>query len=259
MCKFYFKSRLNIRFYIANICIIDDILLSLWLKQNIIKVEKDIRDLKLNPENPRIISEFMEGKLIESILVFPNMLKLRPILIDKAGVVVGGNSRLKCLTTILDMDDNEILDYLMNQKKFRTSTESEKKELTEYWEQWKDCPLVPVRELKDLSPEEIKEVLVKDNLHYGEDDMEVMKTFFDRDSIKDYFGYVEWDMYDYSDKINDKNLDITKDYPESFRCGYVTCQMTDSEFRALCARLEKYLEANNGISDGFLTSILMSQ
>lgn len=33
--------------------------------------KKDIRKLKANPDNPRTMSEFMEGKLIESILVFP--------------------------------------------------------------------------------------------------------------------------------------------------------------------------------------------
>ena len=81
--------------------------------------KKDIRKLKPNPDNPRTMSEFMEGKLIESILVFPAMLELRPILINKDDVIVGGNGRVECLNKILELDDNEIEDYLFNQKKFR--------------------------------------------------------------------------------------------------------------------------------------------
>lgn len=222
-------------------------------------MEKDIRDLKLNPENPRTISEFMEGKLIESLLVFPNMLSLRPILVDENDMIIGGNSRVGCLLSILEMDENEMLDYLMNQKKYRTSTEEEKQQLHEYWQKWQACPLVPVRVLKNLSPEEIKEVLVKDNLHYGEDDISLMKQYYDRESIKDYFGYVEWNLYDYDDRINDKELDLTKSYPEKFKCGYVECQLTDQEFKSLCFVLEKYLEVHDGVSDGFLTFLLLGE
>ena len=56
--------------------------------------KKDIRKLKPNPDNPRTMSEFMEGKLIESLLVFPKMLELRPILVNQEEVIVGGNGRV---------------------------------------------------------------------------------------------------------------------------------------------------------------------
>ena len=56
--------------------------------------KKDIRKLKPNPDNPRTISEFMEGKLIESLLVCPNMLELRPFLVYQVDVIVGGNGRV---------------------------------------------------------------------------------------------------------------------------------------------------------------------
>lgn len=219
----------------------------------------DIRKLKPNPDNPRTMSEFMEGKLIESILVFPKMLELRPILVNKESIIIGGNGRVECLNKIMNLDDNEIEDYLFNQKKFRMSSEEDKTALLAYWVKWKRKPVVPVRILDDVSAEEEKEILVKDNLHYGEDDIELMKQHFERETIGDYFGSVPWNLYDYNDKINDKNLDLTKTYPEKFKCGYVECQMTDQEFRGLCARLDAYLAEHDGISDGFLTSLLITQ
>lgn len=220
---------------------------------------KDIRKLKINPDNPRTMSEFMEGKLIESLLVFPAMLELRPVLVNKDNVIVGGNQRVACLNKILELDMNEIEDYLFNQKKFRTASEEDQQKLLQYWEKWKKKPVVPVRVLEGISAEEEKEILVKDNLHYGEDDIEIMKRHFDRESIGDYLGSVAWNLYDYDDKINDKGLDLTKTYPERFKCGYVECQMTDLEFRGLCAALEKYLEEHEGVSDGFLTQLLLGK
>lgn len=221
--------------------------------------KKDIRKLKANPDNPRTMSEFMEGKLIESILVFPKMLELRPILINKDDVIIGGNGRVECLNKILELDDNEIEDYMFNQKKFRMATSEEQTALLAFWAKWKSKPVVPVRVLDDISAEEEKEILVKDNLHYGEDDIEIMKRHFEREAIGDYLGSVAWNLYDYDAKINDKSYDLTKKSAEYFRCGYVECQITDQEFKGLCARLEKYLEEHEGISDGFLTTLLLGK
>ena len=58
----------------------------------------DIRKLSVNPENPRTASEFMEGKLIESILVFPKMLEVRPIVVNKENTVLGLISRKSLLS-----------------------------------------------------------------------------------------------------------------------------------------------------------------
>lgn len=218
--------------------------------------KKNINDLVINPDNPRTISEFMEGKLIESILVFPQMLELRPILINKNNVIIGGNQRVSVLKKIAEMEQVDIEDYLFNQKKFRKLSEQEKSELLNYWALWKKTPIVPVRILDDLSVEEEKEILVKDNLHYGEDDVDILKQHFDRESIGDYLGTVAWNLYDYDDRMNDQMLDTKKTYPQKFKCGYVECQLTDEEFRLLNVALDEYLAKNDGISDGFLTYIM---
>lgn len=220
-------------------------------------IKLDVRNLTINPDNPRQMSEFMEGKLIESLLVFPKMLEARPILVNEADVVLGGNQRVTVLNKILSMDENEIEDYLFNQKKFRKASDAEKQEMMHYWREWKVNPLVPARVVNNLTKEEEKELLVKDNLHYGEDDIEIMKKHFDRDSIGDFLGGVAWNLYDYDDKMNDQQLDVKKTYPEKFKCGYVECQLTDEEFRMLCEKLDAYLAEHDGKSDGFLTHILM--
>jgi hypothetical protein len=59
-------------------------------------VEKvDINSLVMNPNNPRTIKDDKFKKLVKSIKDFPNMLELRPIVVDENLIVLGGNMRLK--------------------------------------------------------------------------------------------------------------------------------------------------------------------
>ena len=53
--------------------------------------------IKLNPNNPRQISKKKFEKLKQSIKEFPKMLELRPIVVDKNGVILGGNMRYRVL------------------------------------------------------------------------------------------------------------------------------------------------------------------
>jgi len=216
----------------------------------------DINKLKENAENPRTLSEFMEGKLTESVLVFPGMMEARPLIVNEDNIVLGGNMRLSVLRKIVKMDEDEIEDYLFNQKKFRLMPSEEKEGLREFWRKFKKKPVVSVRRAENFTEEEQKEFLVKDNLHYGEDDVDILKHNFDRESISDFTGSVAWNLYDYDDKMNDKELNLTKKFPEHFKCGYVECQMTNAEFETLCKAYAEYLEKNNGNSDGFLAYLL---
>lgn len=216
----------------------------------------DIRTLSVNPENPRTASEFMEGKLIESILVFPKMLEVRPIVVNGENTVLGGNMRLSMLKKIVEMEDDEIEDYMFNQKKFRLMPNEDKEQLREYWRKFKEEPVVPVRRAEDFTDDEEHEFLIKDNLHYGEDDVDVLKHNFDRESISDFTGSVAWNLYDYDDRINDQGFELKKQWSEYFKCGYVKCQMTNAEYDVLCRCFAEYLDANSGNSDGFLAYLL---
>lgn len=53
--------------------------------------------------NPRIISDAKFQKLIDSILAFPKMLSLRPVVIDSENISLGGNMRLRSLNSIAQM------------------------------------------------------------------------------------------------------------------------------------------------------------
>ena len=54
-----------------------------------------ITDIKPNPKNPRFIRSEKFKKLVKSIKEFPEMLSVRPIVIDENNMVLGGNMRLK--------------------------------------------------------------------------------------------------------------------------------------------------------------------
>ena len=59
------------------------------------KKQIKINQVKTNPNNPRIIKNDKFEKLVTSIEEFPEMLKLRPIVVDENMMVLGGNMRLK--------------------------------------------------------------------------------------------------------------------------------------------------------------------
>ena len=66
------------------------------MEVQLIKLSK----IKVNEKNPRTITEDKLRRLVESILVFPKMLMIRPVVIDDKGVALGGLScthLIKCL------------------------------------------------------------------------------------------------------------------------------------------------------------------
>lgn len=60
------------------------------------KTEKvKIGKIKNNPNNPRLIKDDKFKKLVKSIKEFPEMLEIRPIVVDQDNIVLGGNMRLR--------------------------------------------------------------------------------------------------------------------------------------------------------------------
>ena len=101
-----------------------------------------ITEIKPNPNNPRLIKDHKFKQLVKSIQDFPQMLELRPIVIDENNMVLGGNMRLKaCLEA----------------------------GLTD----------VPVIHANNLSEEKKKEFIVKDNVGYGEWDWDDLANNWD--------------------------------------------------------------------------------
>lgn len=65
-----------------------------------------------NEANPRTITEANFQKLVKSILVFPKMLQLRPIVVDETYKALGGNMRTRALCHIVSMTPEGIMDVL---------------------------------------------------------------------------------------------------------------------------------------------------
>lgn len=65
--------------------------------------EMPLSQLSENVSNPRTITDTKLERLVESILVFPRMLSLRPIVVDENNVILGGNMRFRALSRISSM------------------------------------------------------------------------------------------------------------------------------------------------------------
>ena len=59
--------------------------------------EIDIKKLKPNPNNPRIIKDEKFKKLVQSLKELPEMANVRPIVVNQDMIVLGGNMRLKAM------------------------------------------------------------------------------------------------------------------------------------------------------------------
>jgi DNA modification methylase len=114
---------------------------------NISKVP--ISKVKANPNNPRIIKDDKFQKLVKSIQEFPQMLEIRPIVVNEDMIVLGGNMRLKaCL-------------------------EAGIKE-------------VAIIKATDLTEEQQKEFIIKDNVGFGEWDWNDLANNWDSDKLEEW-------------------------------------------------------------------------
>lgn len=111
--------------------------------------EVTLSEIKFNPNNPRIIKDDKFHKLVESIKTFPRMLEIRPIVVNKDMVVLGGNMRLKAC---------------------------------------KEAGLkkVPVIFADDLTEEQQREFIIKDNVGFGEWDWAMLANEWDYKELDDW-------------------------------------------------------------------------
>jgi ParB-like chromosome segregation protein Spo0J len=99
-----------------------------------------INEIKLNPNNPRLIKDDKFAKLVKSIKDFPEMLNIRPIVVNDDMVILGGNMR------------------------FKACKEAGLKE-------------VPIIKASGLSAEKQREFLIKDNISGGEWDWALLEKW----------------------------------------------------------------------------------
>ena len=77
-----------------------------------------ITEVISNPNNPRLIKDDKFKKLVKSIQEFPDMLNVRPIVVNTDMVVLGGNMRLKAIKEAGIKEINvDIVDWNEQQQK----------------------------------------------------------------------------------------------------------------------------------------------
>jgi ParB-like chromosome segregation protein Spo0J len=108
-----------------------------------------INSIKTNPKNPRLIKDDKFKKLVNSIKEFPQMLELRPIVVDENNIILGGNMRHKaCIEAGL-----------------------------------KEVYIVQAKDLTELQKDEF---IVKDNVGFGEWDWDILANEWDTEKLTDW-------------------------------------------------------------------------
>lgn len=151
----------------------------------------NLHDLVENQDNPRTIEPQQMQKLVESILTFPKMLQMRPIVCNENRVILGGNMRFRALLNIEQMEDEAIKGAI--EAVAVKLTDGEKQQLCSHWEKWKAEPKVEVVIADSLSEEETDEFIIKDNVYFGSWDEEKLKGAFDVDDMQRW-GLNQWEI-----------------------------------------------------------------
>jgi site-specific DNA-methyltransferase (adenine-specific) len=108
-----------------------------------------INSIKTNPKNPRLIKDDKFKKLVKSIQEFPQMLELRPIVVDENNIILGGNMR------------------------YKACIEAGLKEIF-------------ILKAEDLTEQQKDEFIVKDNVGFGEWDWDILANEWDTDKLQDW-------------------------------------------------------------------------
>lgn len=169
--------------------------------------------LSENADNPRVITEAQLQKLTESLLVFPKMTAVRPIVANEDNVILGGNMRYRAFGRIMQMDDETLRRTIENAAS--DISESEVDMLVAHWQDWKNDPKIEVTLADELDEEQTKEFVIKDNVNFGDWDAEKLTGAFSPERLMKW-GVDQWQL------PQGMQMDTTEseehgDYEEEFR------------------------------------------
>jgi len=163
------------------------------MKTEIVKLSQ----IQVNGANPRTITNEKFDKLINSVLVLPKMLDIRHIVVDDTMTVLGGNMRYRALVAISEMTEEDIIARLDATRDYKKKTDAERGLLIAWWREWLKAPFVEIIRATNLSAEEQREFIIKDNASFGSWDMDALAN--------------EWDSQD----LDDWGLDVWQDNGDS--------------------------------------------
>lgn len=218
-------------------------------------MKKDIKELSINPINPRRIIVGQKRRLQQSIMLFPKMLTYRDIIINKENVVLAGNQRTTILKEILTSTPMDWMVILQENEKWQEMTEKQRDAVIEYWKNWVENPLVDVTEA-DLSEDEEKELIIKDNNEFGEFDYEKLQQIYDEINLVN-FGFDEGLFYnpDEDDTVMTKIKGSTPKKINMLTFGKNVVSVTKEEYDSLVSRYNDYVD-ETGVNFGFVKSLL---
>ena len=133
-------------------------------------------EIKINPNNPRLIKDVNFKRLVNSVKEFPEMLKLRPIVVNKDMVILGGNMR------------------------FKACIEAGIKE-------------VPVIIADNLTAEQENEFLIKDNVSGGEWDWDILANEWNQEELENWgLTIPNWSQGVDENNMIDEDVDIEEEF-----------------------------------------------
>lgn len=161
----------------------------------------NLTQVNVNAKNPRKISDPQLQRLVKSLLVFPEMLQLRPIVVDETNTALGGNMRYRALTAITTMSANEIRETLETSLDYNKKTEAEKNILLDHWAEWQQNPTAIIVRASQLTEAQKREFIIKDNVAFGDWDDKALTADFDPDEL------VDWGLGDIDDTPDEEEAE----------------------------------------------------
>lgn len=214
-----------------------------------------IEELVINPINPRKIRIEQKRRLQQSIMLFPKMLGIRDIIVNKENVVLAGNQRTSVLKEIINTTPLDWMVVLQENEKWTTMTEKERECVLDYWKKWTENPEVEVS-VAELSVEEEKELIIKDNQEYGEFDFDSLRHIYDDVNLIN-FGMDEGLFYnpDEDDTVTTKIKGSTPKKIDMLSFGKNGCAVTKEEYDILVKSYNDYIDMM-GVNYGYVKSLL---
>jgi hypothetical protein len=107
------------------------------------------KDIIPNENNPRILKDDKFKKLVQSIKDFPEMLEIRPIVVNNEMMILGGNMRWKAIQEI-------------------------------------GIKEIPIIKAENLTEEQQREFLIKDNVGFGEWDWDALANDWNPEELNEW-------------------------------------------------------------------------
>ena len=177
-------------------------------KMETIKVP--INTIKVSPDNPRVIKGDKFLKLKKSIKEFPQMMDLRPIIVDETNTVLGGNMRLQACIEL-------------------------------------GLKKVPIIQIDNFTEHQKKEFIIKDNSSFGEWDWDVLANEWEVQDLSDWGLDIPGAYFDdaVEPEFDKDELDKNLDTYINNKVKQITLYFDSDQYEYALQKLEAIGESEN--------------